>query len=132
MKNAAKWKKVVRPKRLAGWSTGKLGAVSDYRRNRTKKPPGSSEALRANDNSRFEPFLKSLKSHLSQCATAYLAGTLSRNYPKPAPELEPYISRAGGNVCWLAADKTRRQLFHQMLCQARGENIPYEQLWAEH
>jgi hypothetical protein len=83
------------------------------------------------DGGRFDPSPKALRNHISQCATAYVAGTLSPKRPNPAPELRKPVTRAGGNVAWLAADRTRRHLFHQMVCKNCGQSIPYGKIWAE-
>lgn len=75
---------------------------------------------------------KSLRSFVSQCATAYADRTLSATIPIPPKHLKPIIVAAGGNVSWLASDRTYRALLVKAYCRLRGEEIPYEKVWKEH
>lgn len=75
---------------------------------------------------------KSLRSFVSQCATAYADQTLSADFPIPPKPLRRIIGAAGGNVSWLASDRTYRALFVKSYCRVRGEETPYEQIWKEH
>jgi hypothetical protein len=75
---------------------------------------------------------KSLRSFVSQCAAAYADQTLSADFPIPPKPLRRIISATGGNVSWLASDRTYRALFVKSYRRLRGEEIPYEKIWKEH
>jgi hypothetical protein len=74
---------------------------------------------------------KLLRSFVSQCATAYAHHKLSADYPIAPKSLRRITNAAGGNVSWLASDRTYRALFVKAYCRLRGEQIPYEKIWNE-
>jgi hypothetical protein len=73
---------------------------------------------------------KSLRSFISQCATAYANNKLTAQYPTAPKALKRLVDAVGGNVSWLASEQTYRSLFLKAYCRIRGADIPYEKVWA--
>lgn len=66
-----------------------------------------------------------------ECAAAYNGKRLTETEPRPPRLLRPMVSKAQGNISWMSTSRVRRNFFHQALCEVKGEQIPYENVWRD-
>jgi|SRR5882724_1816949 len=74
---------------------------------------------------------KLIRSFISQCATAYVAGKLDAFCPEPPKQLKARIKSSGGNIAWLGAQPSYQAFFHKAYCRIIGKDIPIEKVWAQ-
>lgn len=74
---------------------------------------------------------KLIRSFISQCATAYAAGSLDAFRPEPPKPLRARIKSSGGNILWLGSQQHYQGLFHRAYCRILGREVPIGQVWAQ-
>jgi hypothetical protein len=72
---------------------------------------------------------KLLRNFISQCASAWLKGSLGPSIPTPPSSLRKKVRAAGGNIRWMEADRRLQVLFHQACCSLGNNKIPFEKVW---
>ena len=112
------------------WDSGNPSDYSDDNERKSRVPLSKAER-EAFEKEQARDAGKSLRSFVSQCAAAYADQKLSADFPIPPKPLRRIIGAAGGNVSWLASDRTYRALFVKSYCRLRGEEIPYAKIWKE-
>jgi hypothetical protein len=48
----------------------------------------------------------------------------------PPNAFKRVIKKAGGNIAWLAAERSRQAFFHKAYCRIIGKDVPIEKVWA--
>lgn len=73
--------------------------------------------------------MRVVRAFISMCVTAYTKNELSASSPKAPGAISKSVARAGGNVAWLGADRSRQVLFHEAYCRFRGERVEFSRVW---
>ena len=73
-----------------------------------------------------------IRDFISRCVHEYAGNKLTAIHPKAPSMLRKRVANAGGNVKWLAGDRTYQVLFHQAYCKLRKDpNIPFDKVWGK-
>lgn len=70
-----------------------------------------------------------LRSFISQCVTAHVAGKLTASFPIAPKSLRKSIVNAGGAIKWLEGNRKCQIIYHEIYCCMRNEKIPFEKVW---
>jgi hypothetical protein len=92
------------------------------------KPPTKSEIAIASGREEQRTG-KEYRSFISQCVAAWEANELTKSYPVAPKSLRREIEAAGGNINWLAGNRSHQVLFHEICCRRRKENVPFDKIW---
>lgn len=103
------------------------GRRSHVVRDDNKRPTSKEIELETERESQEER--RTLRSFISQCATAHAANKLTAFDPIAPKKLRRRIKDAGGNVKWLEGSRSYQSLFHEAYCRLRKENVPFEKVW---